>query len=200
MRNRLLLAVSALAAAAGFVEGAGAQAILSVDPTTQTTSTGAIVTVDVNIANVTDLYGYQFDLTFNPSILQAVSSSEGSFLTSGGSTFFINGSNDNVGGTVAATADTLLTAVNGVSGSGELAVFTFDAIGTGTSALTIQNETLLDSNLNLIADTTTGGAVTVSSGTVAAPEIDPASAFGGLTLLLAAIAVLRSRPKHDFTS
>jgi hypothetical protein len=195
MRARLiLLAAASLATYTVFVSVATAQAILSIDPTTQTTSTGTVVTVDVGIANVTNLYGYQFDLTFNPSVLQAVSSSEGSFLTSGGNTFFINGSNDNVGGTVSATADTLLSAINGVTGSGELAVFTFDAIGTGTSALTIQNETLLDSNLNVIADTTTGGAVTVSSGTVAAPEIDPASAFNGLTLLLAAIAVLRGRP------
>jgi len=68
---------------------ANAQAVLSVDPTTQTTSTGNIVTVDVNISNVSDLYGYQFDLAFNPSVLQAISSSEGPFLATGGSTFFI---------------------------------------------------------------------------------------------------------------
>jgi hypothetical protein len=172
---------------------ANAQAVLSIDPTVQTASTGSVVIVDVNIANVTNLYGYQFDLTFNPSVLQAVSSSEGPFLATGGSTFFINGSNDNVGGTVAATADTLLSAVNGVSGSGELAVFTFDAIGSGTSALTIQNETLLDSNFNILSDTTTTGSVTVGSGVVAAPEIDPNSAITGLTFLAISLALLRNR-------
>jgi len=170
---------------------ANAQADITIDPTTQTTSTGTVVTVDVDITNVTNLYGYQFDLTFNPSILQAVSSTEGTFLPSGGATFFIPGTNDNVGGTVSATADTLLTAVNGVSGTDELAVFTFDAIGTGTSTLGIQNETLLDSNLNVIADTTTGGTVTVTSGTATAPEIDPASALSALTLLLGGVMVLR---------
>jgi len=139
-------------------------ATLSVDPTIQTTTTGSLVTVDVSISSVTNLYGYQFDLTFNPSILQAVSSSEGSFLSKDGSaTFFIPGTNDNVGGTVAATADTLLTAVNGVGGAGELVVITFDAIGSGTSAINIANEILLDSNLNIISDTTTGGSVTVNS-------------------------------------
>jgi Cohesin domain len=166
---------------------------ISIDPTTQTTSTGTIVTVDVDITNVTNLYGYQFDLTFNPSILQAVSSTEGTFLPSGGATFFIPGTNDNVGGTVAATADTLLTAINGVSGAGELAVFTFDAVGAGTSAIGIQNETLLDSNLNVIPDITTGGSVTVTSGAVSAPEIDLASALGAVTLLLGGAAVLRGR-------
>ncbi len=170
----------------------GQPAILSVDPTTQTTSAGSVVTVDVDISNVSDLYGYQFDLTFNPSVLRAVSSSEGSLLPSGGSTFFISGANDNLHGTVSATADTLLTAINGVSGSGELAVFTFDAIGTGTSALDIQNETLLDSGLNIISDTTTAGSVTVSSGRLAAPEIDPATATSAFALLLGALAILRA--------
>jgi hypothetical protein len=179
------------------VSVADAQADISVDPTTQTTTTGTVVTVDVDVTNVSNLYGYQFDLTFNPSVLQAVSSTEGTFLPSGGSTFFIAGTNDNVGGTVAATADTLLTAINGVNGGGELAVFTFDAIGAGTSAIGIQNETLLDSNLNVISDITTGGTVTVNSGAVAAPEIDPASAFSGLTLLLATIVVIRGRPAQQ---
>jgi hypothetical protein len=177
----------------------GQTAILSVDPTTQTTSAGSVVTVDVDISNVSDLYGYQFDLTFNPSVLRAVSSSEGSFLPSGGSTFFISGANDNLHGTVSATADTLLTAINGVSGSGELAVFTFDAIGTGTSALDIQNETLLDSGLNTISDTTTAGSVTVSSGRVAAPEIDPARAISAFALLLGALAILRAPRARNFT-
>jgi hypothetical protein len=178
-----------------FVAPANAQAVLSVDPTTQTTSTGTVITVDVDVANVTDLYGYQFDLTFNPNILQAVSSSEGSFLSSGGGTFFINGSNDNVGGTVSATADSLLSAVSGVSGSGQLAVFTFDAVGNGTSALAIQNEMLLDSNINILSDTTTGGSVTVASATVQAPEIDPGSAVSALTLLMGGLTVLRGRSK-----
>jgi adhesin HecA-like repeat protein len=194
MRKHLRLAAAlSFTAFTGIGSMANAQAVLSIDPTTQTTSSGTVVTVDVDISNVTDLYGYQFDLTFNPSVLQAVSSSEGPFLASGGSTFFIPGTNDNVGGTVAATADTLLTAVGGVSGSGVLAVFTFDAIGNGTSTLGIQNELLLDSNINIISDTTKSGSVTATSGAVAAPEIDPASTLSALTLLLGGVAVMRGR-------
>jgi adhesin HecA-like repeat protein len=196
MHWRLMIALSiSVFSVLGSVASAQV-ATLSLDETTQTTSTGTVVTVDVDIANVSNLYGYQFDLTFNPSILQAVSSSEGSFLASGGSTFFINGSNDNVGGTVSATGDTLLSAVNGVNGSGELAVFTFDAIGNGTSALAIQNETLLDSNFNVISDVTTGGSVTLGPTSIAAPEIDPNSATSALTLLLCGVAVLRGRRSY----
>ncbi|HWX79440.1 MAG TPA: cohesin domain-containing protein [Steroidobacteraceae bacterium] len=189
-----LLRLAVCAAASVFVGSlANAQAVISIDPTTQTASTGNVVTVDVGISNVSDLYGYQFDLAFNPSILQAVSSSEGPFLATGGSTFFIPGTNDNLGGTVFATANTLLTAVSGVNGSGELAVFTFDAIGAGTSTLAIQNETLLNSSINVISDLTKTGFVTVSSPTVAAPEIDPASTMSALTLLMGGLAVLRNR-------
>jgi adhesin HecA-like repeat protein len=172
---------------------AHAQANLSIDPATLTVSSGATFNVDVNVSNVTDLYGYEFDVTFTPTVLSAVASSEGSFLTAGGSTFFIPGTIDNSGGTVAATADTLLTAISGVSGSGTLATLTFDAIGGGTSPLTIQNVQLLNSNLNSILYGTTGGSVTVTSGTTKAPEIDPASAMSGLALLLGALAVLRGR-------
>jgi hypothetical protein len=174
---------------------ASAQAVISIDPTTQTTSTGSIVTVDVAISNVSDLYGYQFDLGFNSSVLQAVSSSEGPFLAGGGSTFFISGTNDNLAGTVFATADTLLAPISGVNGSGELAIFTFDAIGAGTSTFTIQNETLLNSGLNVISDLSKTGLVTVKAPTVAAPEIDPASTMAALTLLLGGLAVLRGRRK-----
>jgi hypothetical protein len=154
----------AICLAASILAGslASAQAVISIDPTTQTTSTGSVVTVDVAISNVSDLYGYQFDLGFNPSVLQAVSASEGPFLAGGGSTFFIPGTNDNLGGSVFATADTLLTAINGVNGSGELAVFTFDAIDAGSSTFSIQNETLLNSGLNVISDLTKTGSVTVS--------------------------------------
>jgi len=192
MKRRSMVCLSVLAFSA-FTRLASAQAVLSIDPTSQTTSTGTTVTVDVDIANVTDLYAYQFDLTFDPSVLSAVSSSEGPFLANGGSTFFIPGTNDNVDGTVSATGDTLLSAVGGVNGSGELAVFTFDATGGGTSTIGIHNETLLDSFINVIADTTTEGAVNVRSVATGAPEIDAASSMSALTLLLGGLLVLGGR-------
>jgi hypothetical protein len=48
--------------------------------------------VDVNISGVTDLYDFQFDLSFNPAVIQATSVLEGKFLLSGGgTTFFLPG-------------------------------------------------------------------------------------------------------------
>ena len=111
----------------------------------------------------------------------ADSSTEGPFLPSGGATFFIPGTIDNTGGTVAFTADTLLTAISGVTGDGTLASFSFEAIGDGTSDLTLSNVQLLDSNLNPIDVDLSGGSVDVGE-TSTAPE--PSS------FLLSAAAIL----------
>src|SRR5271169_1310827 len=140
MRKHFRLATLSFAVFGLWGALANAQADLTVDPLTATSATGGTFTVDVNVSNVSDLYGYQLDLTFNPSVLSAVSITEGSFLQSGGNTTtFLPGTIDNVGGTIALNADTINGAVPGVTGSGELIAFTFDAIGAGTSALGIQN-------------------------------------------------------------
>ena len=53
-------------------------------------------TFDVRAENVSDLAGWQFDIAFEPAILEAVDVSEGNFLKSGGeSTFFQGGRIDN---------------------------------------------------------------------------------------------------------
>jgi Cohesin domain len=191
MRKNLYLIAALSFTAFG---SANAQAVLSVEPTSQSVSAGSVFNVDVNVSKVSDLYGYQFDLTFNPNVLSAVSSSEGSFLTTGGnSTFFISGTNDNTNGIVSATADTIVSAVPGVTGAGNIVVFTFEGIKSGISTLAISGVDLLDSAFNSISSTSTGGAVTVKSGTVSAPEIDPASAMSALTLLAGGLAVLGGR-------
>ncbi|MBV9224486.1 MAG: hypothetical protein JOY85_10685 [Acidobacteriaceae bacterium] len=63
--------------------------ILSIEPAAAVVPAGPF-SVDINIANVTDLFAFQFDLTFTPGILAASGSAEGPFLaTSGaGTTFF----------------------------------------------------------------------------------------------------------------
>src|SRR5450756_44632 len=84
-------------------------------------SAGDTFTVGVAASGYTDLYAFQFDLAYNPSILSSVSVSEGSFLLTGGTTFFIAGAIYNATGVVSGTADTLLGAITGVNGGGILA-------------------------------------------------------------------------------
>jgi hypothetical protein len=86
--------------------------ILSIAPSSSTVGAGSNVVLDVNIANVTDLFAFQFDFSFAPGTVSAASIVEGAFLAGGGTTAFIPGTIDNVGGTIAATADTLIGPVS----------------------------------------------------------------------------------------
>jgi adhesin HecA-like repeat protein len=194
-----LIAALGLVAACTLGQFASA-ATLNISPITETVTAGSQFTIDVNTSGISDLYAYQFDVSFDPTILNAVSSMEGSFLSLGGATFFIPGTVDNSSGVVSATANTLISAVPGVSGSGSLGEFVFQAISSGVSSISVAGVQLLDSAFNSIDAPATGGSITVSSGggTFAAPEIDPASAVSALTLLLGGLAVLRDRrPKES---
>lgn len=138
--------------------------VLSIRPVSSTVSVGSMFAVDVNISGVTDLYDYQFDLSFNPALLQATNVLEGTFLSAGGPTYFIPGTIDNTAGNITFNADTLLTAISGVSGDGTLVVFDFTAIAPGTSDLTIPNNEdliLQDSTGAILSSTTMGGSATV---------------------------------------
>jgi hypothetical protein len=112
-------------------------------------------------------------------VLSATGITEGSFLPSGGSTFLIPGMIDNNAGIIAFNADTLLSAISGVSGSGTLIEFDFTALAHGTSTLTIGNEILQDSTGAILTDTTTPGGRDSrrSAGTVCAFLSD---AIGGI--------------------
>jgi hypothetical protein len=139
-----------------------ASVLISVEPSDTSTILGGAFTVLVDISGVTDLYAYQLDLMYSPAVLAVQSVTEDAFLAQGGSTFFVAGTIDNVGGDVSNNADTLETAISGVSGGGILLDFDFLAVGPGTSDVDLANVELLDSNLNDIAFTTQDSSVSVT--------------------------------------
>lgn len=159
--------------------------ILSIAPSSSTVGGGSNVVLDVNIANVTDLFAFQFDLSFAPGTVSAASIVEGAFLAGGGTTAFIPGTIDNVGGTIAATADTLIGPGPGVNGSGTLAVLTLTGLAPGTSSIDFSSVFLLDSNLTGINSSLQSGSVTVTSTAVPEPNT--------LVLLIAGMSLLASR-------
>jgi hypothetical protein len=134
---------------------------ISIEPTPSTFSVGDTFSLNIVVTDVIDLYGFQFDIEFSPSILSATGITEGAFLLSGGSTLFIPGAIDNVLGTISFTGDTLLSAPPGVDGSGILASVTFQALVAGTSLVSPSNVVLLDTNLADIPFSTQNGTVDV---------------------------------------
>ena len=144
--------------------------------------------VPVIVSGVSDLYGFQFDLSYNPAVLQLTNITEGSFLSSAGTTFFIAGAIDNTAGTATSTADSLIGAIPGASGEGDLAIFDFKAISLGNSDLALSNVTLLDSSLNSIPFVTSNGQVVVVVSSVPEPSFLPV-----LVVVLACLFLARSK-------
>ena len=154
-QNLLLLVVAVV-----FLSSpAFSDAILSVQPSTTTANTGELFSVNIDVSGVTDLYAFQFDVTFDPNILGFSSITEGSFLTGGGTTSFIPGTD--VDGTLSFTADTLVGPVTGTSGDGTLATLSFWALSPGSSPIDLSNVILLDSSFADISATTVNGSVAV---------------------------------------
>lgn len=161
--RRLMISLVVLAAVMFGSSRAWAVAVLSLQPSTTTILVGNSLSVSANISTVVDLFGYQFDIQYNPSVLSATGVTEGPFLSSGGATFFVPGTIDNITGILSFTADALVGAATGVSGNGTLATIAFTALGQGTSAISLINGELLDSTLADIAFNTTNTSITVNT-------------------------------------
>ena len=96
-------------------------------------------TFDVRAENVSDLAGWQFDVAFDPAVLEALDVSEGGFLkTDGGATFFQSGRIDNAEGKITGLIAGRISE-GGVSGSGSVLQVRFKAKSEGETELALQN-------------------------------------------------------------
>ena len=101
--------------------------------------TGDTFTLDIRAENVFDLAGWQFDIAFDPAVLEAVNVSEGDFLkTDGGTTFFQSGSIDNASGKITGLSAIRLSDP-GVNGTGPLLQVRFKAKSAGETELALHN-------------------------------------------------------------
>ena len=100
--------------------------------------TGDTFTLDILAENVFDMAGWQFDIAFDPAILEAIDVSEGDFLkTDGGTTFFHGGSIDNAAGKITGLNAARLS-TQGVTGTGVLVRMRFRAKSKGETELALQ--------------------------------------------------------------
>jgi hypothetical protein len=127
LARSILIAASALAA--GSAMAAPTFAITGPSSITQ----GSTFTLAISATDVADLYAWQLDIAFNPVLFRAGGVTEGSFLKTGGSTYFDGGVADNAAGTISFAFDTLLGSGPGVSGSGTLAILSFTSIANSNT-------------------------------------------------------------------
>ena len=92
---------------------------------------------DVRAENVSDLAGWQFDIAFDPAILETIDVSEGDFLkTDSGATFFQSGRIDNAAGKITGLIAGRISE-GGVSGSGSVLQVRFKAKAEGETELAL---------------------------------------------------------------
>ena len=99
--------------------------------------TGDTFTLDIRAENIFDMAGWQFDIAFDPTALEAVEVSEGEFLKKdGGTTFFQSGSIDNASGKITGLSAARLS-TQGVAGTGTLLQVSFKAKSAGETELAL---------------------------------------------------------------
>ncbi len=100
---------------------------------------GDTFTLHLNAENVTDLAGWQCDISFDPEVLEAVEITEGDFLKAeSGDTFFQDGTIDKTTGKITDLFSARISE-SGVSGIGTLLSVTFKAKASGETQVTLEN-------------------------------------------------------------
>ena len=96
-------------------------------------------TLDINAKDVYDMAGWQFDIEFDPAVLEVVEVNEGDFLKADGiDTYFQQGSIDNAAGRINGLSAARINP-DGVTGTGTLLSVTFLAKIDGETRLTLDN-------------------------------------------------------------
>lgn len=139
-------------------------------PSSVMASIGDTAIFDLSISDVTDLYGFQFSLKFDPNLVNIMGLTEGPALSTSGTTFYAPGAFDNLGGALELTGNTLIGAIGGFTGNGVLASISLKAIGVGVGDISINDLFLLDSSLSEITSTSSFASIEVQSATASVPE------------------------------
>ncbi|MEF7614356.1 cohesin domain-containing protein [Aquincola sp. MAHUQ-54] len=179
----------------GSIAPAHAVPTFSLVPSATTVQQNQSFSVSVMAGDLTDLYAYQFDVSFDASLYQVTGFSLGSFLSPDGSSFYLPGTIDNTTGTVSFVLESLVGPVPGTSGSGVLGTINFSALPTasGTGSIGLNELSAYNSALEAI------NLAPVAMATVSVvPE--PAT-WGMLSLgLLGVLGLRRQRSAGAFQS
>lgn len=135
MMRRLLPAALAL----WIVAPRSAEALPIVTIGSATVAVGDLVTIPLSITGADDLTSWQFDLAFEPGVVQANAVAEGPFLLGFGATLFGPGVIDNTTGLISIVTGAYIDLPPAPSGDGVLAGIDFLALAPGVSPLVLSN-------------------------------------------------------------
>ncbi len=128
---------------------------VSVDPANSHAAIGQNITVNIDVSNVTDLYGWELKLGWNNTILELLNATEGPFLKSNGATFFtskINSTDPHI-----IVDCTRLVDLPEANGNGTLTTITFQVLQLGNCDLSLYDTTLVNYFEQTLDHTTSGG-------------------------------------------
>jgi hypothetical protein len=111
---------------------------LSIAPASQKVAMGNTVTTDVMVEDVANLYTFEFELSFDPALVEGVQVEPGGFLSPD---WELQNTIDNDDGLLI-YALSQLNPTEPVTGSGALATITWRGVATGTSPITLTHQEL----------------------------------------------------------
>ncbi len=126
-----------------------------------TSSTAEAFTLALMASEVTDLFGYGVDITFDPAVVMFDTATMGTFLDGEGITVTTQVTEGPVGTLV--IGQSRVGAVPGMSGSGTLVSLDFRSVAPGTSTLSTSNAGAFDSTGAAMTTEFFGGTATVPS-------------------------------------
>ena len=134
-------------------------------------------TMDIPIHFAEGLSQFNFDLGFDPSLLQVVQVEEGDFLSQGGHnhTLWTKPQVDNENGVIRNVTCRLMGKSEGGENTGVLATVTFKSIQTGNCDVGLHNLRLLDENGRELTTRTQGSVVVFAHGTISGTVRDAES-------------------------
>ena len=157
---------------------------LSTDPTP--VRLGQTFTLHFNAKSITDLAGWQVDISFDADSLEALEVNEGDFLKSGGgNSFFLRGTMDNAAGEIT-TISSARTSGGGVTGTGTLLSVTFMPKTTGETRITLSDFFAGSSSGEAIASEAPEIVITIEERTTPAWDVNADGTTNVLDLILVA--------------
>ena len=163
---RMIGALSALAAASIIAANIpttpayaqqGAPAMRVTSPVTEIDKSDDEFTVTVSVENVTNLGGFQFNLSYDDDVIEATGADKTDFLGSTGREVVCDDPEVQAG-VIHVVCVSLRPTPEGVDGSGDVVTITFDPKGAGDTQLELSRVTLSTIDGTAIPDVQTSGA------------------------------------------